>query len=86
MYELKKIPEDFIVKEVADRTFGPEGKYLVCLLKKKNYNTEDAVQAICKALGAVRKNISYAGNKDRKAVTYQHISLYIENKLILSSI
>ena len=80
MYNLKELPEDFIVQEFPQRNFSEEGKYLVCLLKKKNYNTEDAVQAICKALGTVRRNISYAGNKDRKAVTHQYISLYMGSK------
>jgi tRNA pseudouridine13 synthase len=76
MYELKKVPEDFMVEEVPVREFEEDGVYLICLMKKTNYNTEDAVQALSKALSVSRKNISYAGTKDRNAITYQYISLF----------
>ena len=76
MHKLKQIPEDFRVKEVTNREFGEEGSYLVCIMKKNNYNTEDAVQAICNALRVQRKNIGYAGTKDRNAITSQYISIY----------
>lgn len=76
MYELKKVPEDFIVEEIPVREFEEDGIYLICLMRKINYNTEDAVQTLSRALGTTRKNISYAGTKDRNAVTYQYISLF----------
>lgn len=76
MYTLKQIPEDFIVKEIPDREFGEEGIYMICILKKKNYNTEDALQQLAKALNTTRKNIGFAGTKDRNAITQQHISLF----------
>ena len=76
MYKLKQIPEDFIVKEVSERKFTEEGIYLVCLMTKKNYNTEDAIRTICRALKVIRKNVSYAGTKDRNAITHQYISFF----------
>lgn len=76
MYKLKQIPEDFIVKEVTDRKFTEEGIYLVCSMTKKNYNTEDAIRTICRALKVIRKNVSYAGTKDRNAITHQYISFF----------
>lgn len=80
MYQLKKIPKDFIVEEIPQKEFSDNGDYLICKLKKKNYNTEDAVQTICRVLGIARRNLSYAGSKDRNAVTYQYISLYKGSK------
>lgn len=78
--KIKFKPEDFLVEEIPNRRFLEEGKYLVCKLTKKNYNTEDAVQLISRKLGVQRKNIGYAGTKDRKAITTQLISVYRGNK------
>jgi tRNA pseudouridine13 synthase len=75
MYKIKQIPEDFMVEEVPDREFAESGKYSVYILKKTNYNTEDAVAKICDSLNIQRKNISYAGAKDRNAVTSQYIAV-----------
>ncbi|MGV8169502.1 MAG: tRNA pseudouridine(13) synthase TruD [Candidatus Nanoarchaeia archaeon] len=74
MFKLKQIPEDFIVEEVPNREFDG-GKYAVFLLIKKNYNTEDAVQRISDFLKVQRRNVAYAGAKDRNAVTSQFISV-----------
>ncbi|MGV8162037.1 MAG: tRNA pseudouridine(13) synthase TruD [Candidatus Nanoarchaeia archaeon] len=74
MYELKRIPEDFIVEEVSNRTFN-EGKYAVFFMTKRNYNTEDAIFKISDFLKIQRKNISYAGTKDRNAITSQYITI-----------
>lgn len=45
----------------------------VYILKKRNYTTERAVRHITKALGLPRKAASYAGTKDKKALTSQYI-------------
>jgi len=74
--KLKQISEDFIVREIPNRTFDDNGDYMICLLKKTNYNTEDAVFTLSKVLGTSRKNIGFAGNKDRNAITFQYISLF----------
>jgi tRNA pseudouridine13 synthase len=74
MYELKRIPEDFIVEEMTNRKCDT-GKYGLFLLKKINYNTEDAVFKISEVLRVPRKNISYAGAKDRHAFTSQYLTI-----------
>lgn len=76
MYTLKQIPEDFIVKEISNQEFGEDGIYMICILKKKNYNTEDALQQLAKSLNTTRKNIGFAGTKDKNAITEQYISLF----------
>jgi len=76
MYIIKQVPEDFVVEEIAERDFNHEkGKYSIYLMRKRNYNTEDAIQEICRKLNIQRKNIGYAGAKDRNAVTSQCISV-----------
>ncbi|MFT4260948.1 MAG: tRNA pseudouridine(13) synthase TruD [Candidatus Woesearchaeota archaeon] len=72
---LKKHPEDFIVKEVFKRTLNKTGRYSIYLLKKIDYTTEAAITEVAKQLNVDRKKISYAGLKDRRAITYQYISI-----------
>ncbi|MCF7901699.1 tRNA pseudouridine(13) synthase TruD [Candidatus Woesearchaeota archaeon] len=75
MYTLKQIPEDFQVTEIPEKEFLKEGTYQVWKLTKTNYNTEDAIKQISKALHIERKTISYAGTKDRNAITKQYITI-----------
>jgi tRNA pseudouridine13 synthase len=51
------------------------GKYTYFELKKRDYNTEEAVRRISQYLTIPRKRFSYAGAKDRAAVTTQYCSL-----------
>jgi tRNA pseudouridine13 synthase len=82
MYKLKQVPEDFIVKEADDLILDEDGEYSYFLLKKRNYNTLNAIQAIAEKLKINEKSIGFAGNKDRKAVTEQAISIKNGNKSI----
>jgi len=75
MYILKQQPEDFIVKEISLVELGKAGKYCYFWMKKKNYNTLEAVSKIADMLRIPLKKIGYAGNKDRKAITEQMISI-----------
>src|SRR5512138_1644266 len=76
MFKLKQAPEDFVVEEIPSRDFNAAGgKYSVFILRKKNYNSEDAVRAVAERLGVPRKSIGYAGTKDRNAVTAQYVSV-----------
>ncbi len=76
-YQIKKIPKDFIVKEVPSFVFNKEnGKYLIYKLKKIKRNTEDCIQFICRQLKTKRKFIGFAGTKDRNAITEQYISIF----------
>ena len=75
MYKIKQIPEDFIVKEVNEVKTDEKGRYTYFILKKRNYTTERAVSAIAHYLKTDRKNIGYAGSKDKNALTEQFISI-----------
>jgi len=75
MYKIKQIPEDFIVKENIKLDLC-KGDYYYYLLKKKDWNTLDAIKAIVSKLNIPIKNIGFAGNKDKTAITEQVISIY----------
>ena len=75
MYRIKDKPEDFIVKEVSVIESGIEGNFSYFIMKKKDINTIDAVQRIADFLRLPNKHIGFAGNKDKKAVTEQYISV-----------
>lgn len=73
--KLKQIPEDFIVEEVINRNPKNEGRFALCWMTNKKYNTEDAIKHISQELGKRRKDLSYSGTKDRRAITKQLISI-----------
>lgn len=73
MYDLKLSPEDFIVKEIP--LDFREGPFLIFKLKKKEYNTVSAINALAKYLRISPRQIGFAGNKDKLAITEQYISI-----------
>ena len=74
MYALKTIPEDFIVVELPSREKNGSGSHLYFTLRKRNWNTLDAVKQIAQILHINLKNMGFAGSKDKIAVTEQLIS------------
>ena len=74
-YIIKQIPEDFVVLERSNPDLTSNGIFCIVKLWKKNYTTEKAIQTVAMALKVFRKNIGFAGNKDRAAVTEQLISI-----------
>lgn len=88
---IKQQVDDFIVEEIlvdgskASVATGPEKRalgsteakdhYLLCVLTKRNWDTFSAVNAIAKQLHLVPDQISFAGIKDTKAFTGQHITI-----------
>ena len=77
---LKAVAEDFQVDEVLDIPLSGEGEYLWLWVEKRNLNTEEAAKRIARAAGVPLKMISYAGLKDRQALTRQWFSLHLPGK------
>ena len=75
MFILKHLAGDFIVKEELKLKFE-QGNYSYYLLKKENLTTHEALSIISKSFHISLKNINIAGLKDKKAVTFQYISVY----------
>ena len=71
----KEIPEDFVVKEINNLELSGNGKYSYYLLRKRCYNTLDALIKLSSILKIDLKNFGYAGNKDKMAITEQYISI-----------
>ncbi len=61
----RRRPEDFIVKEVSDFEEREKGSHYLYLLAKRNYTTKEIAKAF---------NLSYAGMKDKFALTFQKVS------------
>lgn len=75
MYTLKQLPEDFIVKEIRKLKIIDSGRYLYIKVTKKNKNTLDVVKQLTKILHLPDKDIGFAGNKDKNAITEQFFSV-----------
>lgn len=85
---IRSFPEDFAVEEVLidgshakiiptenlSQAVG-RGRYLRCILIKRNWDTLLAVKKIAGQLGISQERIQIAGIKDAKAVTAQHIAI-----------
>ena len=71
--KIKVTPEDFIVKELIDLKLKPDGPYRIYLLKKRHWNTMDALLAIARQNKMPMAKIGSGGRKDRHAVTYQYL-------------
>lgn len=80
MAKIKQVPEDFVVKEITNVKIGDNGDYAYFILKKKEWNTPDAVRAIAQKLKIEEKRVGFAGNKDKNAVTEQLLSFYRVDK------
>ncbi|MEM3690209.1 MAG: tRNA pseudouridine(13) synthase TruD, partial [Candidatus Micrarchaeia archaeon] len=75
MYKIKQLPEDFFVREIARHEFREKGDYAYYIMRKKNYTTQRAAERVADFLGVKREDFSYAGLKDRNAVTEQFVSI-----------
>ncbi|ANF26503.1 tRNA pseudouridine(13) synthase TruD [Stutzerimonas stutzeri] len=77
---LKAVAEDFQVDEVLDIPLSGAGEHLWLWVEKRNLNTEEAARRLARAAGVPVRNISYAGLKDRQALTRQWFSLHLPGK------
>jgi tRNA pseudouridine13 synthase len=77
---LKASAEDFQVDEVLDIPLAGEGEHLWLWVEKRNLNTEEAARRLAKAAGVPLRTVSYAGLKDRQALTRQWFSLHLPGK------
>lgn len=73
--QLKTVPEDFVVVEQAKHVTKESGDYLLVELTKRNMSTEKAIAELGEALKLQRKAFGYAGTKDSRALTRQHITI-----------
>ena len=77
---LKATAEDFQVDEVLDIPLSGDGEHLWLWVEKRGLNTEEAARRIAKAAGVALRTVSYAGLKDRQALTRQWFSIQLPGK------
>ncbi len=69
---LKATPEDFVVVEVPlELPPSEEGHYQLVKVTSRNWETNRLVRELSRALGVSRRRISFAGTKDKRAITTQ---------------
>ncbi|WP_018145822.1 tRNA pseudouridine(13) synthase TruD [Thioalkalivibrio sp. AKL6] len=72
---IKACPEDFRVEELPATTPEGEGEHVWLEIEKRLLNSEDVAVWLARESGAGRGKVSYAGRKDRQAVTRQWFSV-----------
>ncbi|MBU2561672.1 MAG: tRNA pseudouridine(13) synthase TruD [Nanoarchaeota archaeon] len=75
MYTLKASPEDFVVEEQIKLELDDSGQYAYFWLRKRGYATVKALESISGFLKCRLRDIGFAGNKDKQAITRQAISI-----------
>ena len=71
---------DFIVREELGYPHAGEGEFVAVKVRKTNANTLFVGEQLAKFVGISVKNMSYAGLKDRHAVTEQWFCLHLAGK------
>ncbi len=77
---IRTSPEDFQVDEVLGFDLTGEGEHVCLHIRKRNSNTAFVAKQTAKLAGVKNMDVSYAGLKDRNAVTTQWFSIYLSNK------
>ena len=78
----KLVPEDFEVNEFFEGQFSGEGEHIVLNIEKKGLTTEEVVKSLARLVNKPVKLISYAGLKDRQALTTQWLSIHAPGEVI----
>lgn len=71
---------DFIVKEELGYSLAGEGEFVAVKVRKTNANTVFVGEKLAEFAGISAKNMSYAGLKDRHAITEQWFCLHLAGK------
>ncbi|EKT54048.1 tRNA pseudouridine(13) synthase TruD [Providencia sneebia] len=78
--KLKTYPEDFIVKEDLGFELDGEGEHVMVRIEKTGCNTQFVAEQLAKFAKISARAVSYAGLKDRQAVTEQWFCLQMPGK------
>jgi len=83
---IKEEPEDFVVEELPAYLPTGEGEHLYLWIEKRDVSSDYLTGQLSRALGISRDSIGMAGQKDRRAVTRQWISIPGEAQSRLSAL
>lgn len=73
-------PEDFEVEEVLGHEPSGAGEHLWLWLEKREQNTVDVAGMLARAIDVHPREVSFAGLKDRNAVTRQWFSVHLAGR------
>jgi tRNA pseudouridine13 synthase len=77
---LRSTPEDFRVEELPGFTADGQGEHVLIQLRKRNTNTEWLARQLARLAGVRARDVSYAGLKDKNAVTTQWFSVHLPGR------
>jgi len=77
---LRGSPEDFVVEEQMPYALAGSGEHLWVKLRKRGFNSEQVAKQLARTAGVTRREVGYAGMKDRHAVTVQWFSLHLAGR------
>lgn len=79
-FRIRVKPEDFQVFEIPVTLPEGEGNHLWLHIEKRQLNTDEVARLIAKHADVPLREVSYAGLKDRDAVTQQWFSVNLQGK------
>ncbi|WP_447944916.1 tRNA pseudouridine(13) synthase TruD [Stenotrophomonas indicatrix] len=78
---IRTTPEDFQVDELPAFEATGEGEHLLLHIRKRGANTVHVAKVLAKWAGLPEMAVSYAGMKDRNAVTTQRFSVHLPKRV-----
>lgn len=73
-------PEDFQVREIPLLEPAGEGEHVWLFIRKRMENTDQVARQLARCAGVRTRDVSYAGLKDRNAVTEQWFSVHLPGR------
>lgn len=77
---IRSVPEDFYVDEIAAFEPDGEGEHILLHIEKRDSNTDWIAGLLARCADVSRADVSYAGLKDRHALTRQWFSIRLAGK------
>lgn len=81
---LRERAEDFLVEEVPLYEPSGEGEHIYLFVEKHNLSTMEMVGVLARHFRVGRRDVGFAGLKDKRAVTRQMVSVYAPGKSVES--
>ncbi len=78
--KIRSVPEDFIVKEHLAFEPSGEGEHAFLQIEKTGENTDYVARQLARFANVRQRDVSFAGLKDRHAVTTQWFSVWLPGK------
>ena len=78
--KIRSVPEDFVVKENLSFEPSGAGEHAFLQIEKTGENTDFVARQLARFANVRQRDVSYAGLKDRHAVTTQWFSVWLPGK------